>query len=319
MTVFIGTYTLPGPIGLTSSCFGKRFRVRIGDQPLVMVLPQVSPGDPPELVGPDIEHLPIQRGPGISSTADDRRWGVISSWNSSTGQPIGGAWLGKIALKATFPEPIAYSDYLHGLGSPDSDEIKNLFNSVDEWFERLTTWIGVVVDQDTHHREPLGSISVPGQGLTIRAVLSDGRVSLPRSSNEATIFTRHNELVNLTTLRAIVKRTNAADLPTDAWLLLRDGYIDLRRGRLRKAVIDAGSAAESAMAMWSRANQVHLPAKPTLGWFVSNAGAPIPATTNQNLVVPRNDAIHNNISPSQSQAWQAVALAKQILETLHPL
>jgi hypothetical protein len=322
MTAFVGTYALPSSIGLTTSCFGKRYEVRIQGRRVVLALPSVESGQqhrPPRLIEPRVDGLPEGQGSGIAVGGDDPGWGQISSWNSRSGQPIDGGWLAKVGLLTTCSEPMEYSEYLYGLGTPSSPEIEQLYKSIDDWFDRLLTWIAVVVGQDTHHREPLRLVSVAGQGLTLRAVLRDGQMSLPRSTNEVEIAVTKVEIVNLTTFRGLLKRTSNGDIPSDARLLLRDGYVDLRRGRLRKAVIDGGSAVESALAAWCRANKVKLPLKPTLGWFVQNSGAPIPPTTKTDLVDIRNNAIHKNITPAHALASKALALAEMILNAIEPL
>jgi hypothetical protein len=282
----------------------------------------VEPGQqqrPPRLIEPELDNLPHGRGSGVAPDGEDLGWGQISSWSCRTGQPIAGGWLAKVGLHTTFSEPIEYSEYLYGLGTPSSPEIKQLYKSIDAWFDQLFTWIAVVVGQDTHHRERLRSVFVAGQGLTLHAVLRDGQISLPRSANEVEIAVPKAELVKLTTFRDLLKRTSNDDIPSDARLLVRDGYIDLRRGRLRKAVIDGGSAVESALATWCRVKKVKLPSKPTLGWFVQNSGAPIPSTTKTDLVDIRNDAIHKNITPTHALASKALAVSDMILNAIEPL
>lgn len=322
MTALVGTYVLPNPIGLATSCFGKRYEIRIQGRRLVLALPRVELGQqqrPPRLIQPEVDSLPRRRGSGTALDGDDSDWGQIGSWNGTTGRPIGGGWLAKVALLTTAGEPIEYSEYLYGLGTPSSPEIRQLFEAIDGWFDLLFTWIAVVVGQDTHYREPLRSLSVPGGGLKIQAVLRDGQVSLPRSANQIHIVTVKTKLVNLVTLRGLLKFTSDGDIPGDAQLLLRDGYIDLRRGRLRKAVIDAGSAAESALATWCLATNVRLPLNPTLGWFVLNSGARVPPTSKTDLIDIRNDAIHRGITPTHAQASKAFAVSEMIVNATESL
>jgi hypothetical protein len=320
MTAFVGTYVLPQSVRLSTFCFGKRYEVRIRGQRVALSFPCMEPGtqgEPPRVIAPDLQHLPQHFRSGVAVDDDEPVWGYFNHWNSATGQPIGGGWVAKVGLETQISGPIDYSDYMYGLGRPSSPEITQLYESIDGWFDLLLTWIGVVVRQDTHYLEPLRGHSVEGQGLAIRAVLPDGRISLPQSANLVTIFSREAEVVNLATLRLLLKRTSDDLLPSDPHLLLRDGYIDLRRGRLRKAVINGGSAAESALATWCLAMSVTLPSRPTLGWFVQNSGAPIPATTKADLVDIRNDAIHQGINPSIAQATQALAVSDAIVRATH--
>lgn len=322
MTSFVGTYVLPTPIGLTPSCFGKRLPVHIGSQRVVIALPQIQlgvDGRNPQIVAPSLNVLPTGRGPGIALARPDPGWGEVAGWRTETGKPVGG-WVATVALLTTFSEPIQYSDASGSQDAPPSSPaIEQLFASIDRWCDDLYTWIAVAVGQDTYYREPLETIEVPGQGLTIAAVDENGQASRPRSANAMTITMGESPSVNLKTLTNLLKRTSGAERPSDARLLLRDGYIDLRRRRRRKAVIDAGSAVESALATWCRTHGVTVASKPTLGWFVDHSGAPIPATTKSDLVVIRNDAIHNNITPTGGAASLALATADTILDTLEPL
>ncbi len=98
----------------------------------------------------------------------------------------------------------------------------------------------------------------------------------------------------------------------------------MRRRQFRRAVIDAGSSVEVELAHFNT-QRVHVqtPAKPTLGWYVKQptiaASAGLPSDTDTVLVDVRNDAIHNNITPTWEQTRDAIARADVILAQINPL
>jgi hypothetical protein len=160
-----------------------------------------------------------------------------------------------------------------------------------------------------------------GERLTVRAIKPDGELSLPASAYRLTIFQWNVELLIERVFRKIVRLTNTGQAPSDARLLVRDSYIDLHRRRHRKAVIDAGAAAELVLSSWNAANGV-LPPKgqlPTLGNVVKWTTANIPPSTRNDLVVVRNAAIHQNAIPSKSVARRALQVAASIVDLIEPL
>ena len=220
-------------------------------------------------------------------------------------------------------QAISYSDYLHGQGHPEGAELDALFSNVGDWFESLRTWIEVAVDQDVDPVSTVSRISVPGEGLQIVTV-EGSTSSLPARPSTIYITEDSAERLNLQSLRRVLAKMRTSSPPSDAHLLLRDARADLRRGRLRKAVIDAGSAVELTLADVNRRGpQVNTGPRPTLGWFVDQSSiataAGLPANTKSDLVSVRNDAIHNNVVLNRSVAHGALPLAKSILDTADPL
>jgi hypothetical protein len=135
------------------------------------------------------------------------------------------------------------------------------------------------------------------------------------------------ELVDLTQLRKAVELANARSRPSDAHILLRDARAAARRGSCRRAVIDAGGAVEMTLAAHNRRAVGVRPrpgVMPTLGWYVRQSKI-IKATglaeraLLDDLVAPRNDAIHQNRAPSHADTRTALATAQAVLTALDPL
>jgi hypothetical protein len=325
VTRLVGTYVLPTPIGLLPGCFGKRYATRLWGRRVVMSLPRLEWDeliDKPAVIAPTIDDLPTSQGsgvaiPGVPPDAFD--WGQVNHWWSNS-RRLPGAWLNTVALEFTLPDgDIDYYQSTRGLGAPTGPMVQSLFKEVDPWFQRLLEWVGVAVDQDTDYRDPPKGSSVAGLGLTLRAIGPDGQRSSARSANMIAVHGGSSTLLTLDKFRRVVSQTNRGQTPSDSRLLLRDAYLDLRRGRLRKAVIDAGSATELVLGSWNQANQLPVRARATLGEHVDKTTAPIPGDSRPGLVQIRNDAIHNNLVPTRAQAQRALEIAKAVLDLLEPL
>lgn len=322
----IAVYEMPTPLAVVKSCFGQRLPLRLAGNQFEMHLPtiKVSSGSAPEVLAPALQHLPSQRGSGITSGnahgTTGFTWGSVASWKTDTGEPLN-PWIHSVALTGMVAkECLSFGKAVRGVGHMEGPFVEQVFQDIDPWFDALYRWVDVVVGQDTHHAEPMERISVPGQGLTIRAVLDGANLSAPRAASSATIIDTTAPPVNLTQIRGIVSAVNAGSSPSLARLILREGRIDLRRARYRKAVIDAGTASELALAQWCKTHAIKLPqSNPTLGAYVQNSGAPIPKNSRADLVQVRNDAIHNSVFPTAEQAHAAISTALAILDALDPL
>lgn len=89
-------------------------------------------------------------------------------------------------------------------------------------------------------------------------------------------------------------------------------------------MIDAGGAVELTLATFNQTTtQVNTGGRATLGWYVDQptiaARANLPANLKQDLVVLRNNAIHQNHIPSRSETLEALRLAKEVVDGLDPL
>jgi hypothetical protein len=327
MVLIVGTYELPIAIGVTRACLAKKYRAKVGGRSVLIGFPKVEWDSRPApfLSAPQVENLPEHRGSGMSlgrsANGGDLDWGSVSQWNANS-LKYPGAWVATVSVEFSVPEnSFTYSDYLYGLGTPRGGSVDEFFDSVDEWFERLLTWVAILTNQDTYYRDPLSQAASAGERLTVRAIRSNGEKSLPASAYRITISTRTVTLMIEQVLRRSIALANANQVPPDSRLLLRDAEIDLRRQRYRKAVIDAGAAAELVLSTWNNANGVLSPRgqMPTLGNLVRWTSASIPPNTRSDLVLVRNAAIHQNVVPPASVALQALGVARAIVDLLEPL
>lgn len=161
-----------------------------------------------------------------------------------------------------------------------------------------------------------------GEGLSVRAVTAAGPSDTVWPTRSF-LWRTEATPISLTSLSHVVRATSLDIGPPPAHLIIRDARGDLRRGRYRKAVVDAGSAAEIAISDRHRSHPSvtprPFPRRPTLGTYVKYAVLPLPEATQDHLVRVRNDAIHNGLKPTRSQAEDAVRIALQIVQELQPL
>jgi hypothetical protein len=323
-------YELPSSLKVTASCFGKSYRVRLGNLKGVMKTPMLSwaTGADPQINEPpmseDENRSVFHYAQGSKEGWEKRHyWGNVSGYNPEKRKIIKAA-LSTVLLEFSIDsDDVTYSDYLYGRGHPMGNLIDKLFLDAENWFESLRTWVEVAIDQDTNLDDPIASARQPGRGLHIFAVEKE-LVSLPASPFNIVVNLNSDEPVNLKLFRAVILKANAGDIPDGSHLLLSDSRSDFRRNRYRKAVIDAGSAVEMCLKeLNTNITHINTPPKPTLGWFVGQTQiantAQLPTNTQVDLVDIRNDAIHHNIVPGRDTTSKAIQLAESILNFVNPL
>jgi hypothetical protein len=319
-------YELPAPLALEANGLGATIPMVLGSLAGSLVLPELAwPGDQPQIVGPELSgKASALLRQGIERHGVWHFWGQVSSWNAVM-KTVAWAWLGAVLFKLEVPKAqISYSDYRYGLGHPIGPQIDQLHLDIDVWFEGLRTWIEVICDQDADPTAPLQSLTVTGKGL--RTWTEEEDISLLSSPNHITTVMRIPEPISLSALEGVLGLLATGSRPSDAHLMLRDARAAHRRHRSRQALIDTGSAIEMALADFNRkVTKVPIPTypKPSLGWYVNEPkiarGAALPPNTKVVLVKKRNDAMHNNITPSWSETELALSLAQQIVRKLEPI
>lgn len=330
-----GTYRFPARIGVTESCLGKRYSVKIGGQRATLSLPKAAWGqgkwgkDAPSLVAPSsgLRSVVDDSIARIATRAEESEdildfWGMIGGHRQKTHR-VTGAFVAAGLLSFVPPASgITFSEYTHGLGAPQGPKLSELFDNIDHWFDLLRTWIELFGGQDLDADHPLSSAGRAGNGLTLLAF--DGTdVSLPGENTTMKIIVRQIAPLTLGRLQRAIRLANADATPSDSWLLLRDAFGSHRRLRYRRAVIEAGTAVELTLADFNSKGPKLKPRRgyPTLGWLVGKlkAKAKLPAGLSTDLVDRRNAAIHKNRTPTLEQSWTSLDLAKQVLELHDPL
>jgi hypothetical protein len=326
----VGVYRLRSPLGVTAGCTSKSFRLEIAGYSGRAILPGVQwRRDTPTSVAPAVESWArpaIERYATMErdgAPADPWFWGIASGWNVAT-RRFNALFVRALACELRLPtRSLSHGEYLYGLGAPQGPDVDAVFSHIDAWFQDLGVWVELSSNQDMDPDDPLRGEDTPGEGLALFSIES-GTVSIPRDATHTNVIVRDVEPINLPTLRALARNVNSQIGASDAHLLVRDGRAQLRRNHTRRAVIDAGTAVELALADYNRLGpKVNTGSGQTLGWYVKQpriaAGAAVPASTQVELVDIRNAAIHRNMLPSHAQADRALTLAHDIVARLEPL
>lgn len=121
--------------------------------------------------------------------------------------------------------------------------------------------------------------------------------------------------------------------PPDAWLMLRDARSLLNSGEYRRAVLDAGTAAELALTArldaYLAANsspemaEALMDKYKMLGPLTELAKklnvAAWPKQFRPQVIEPRNKAVHGGRETTKDVAEKAVAITSELLQAIHPL
>lgn len=313
-------------------CLNQSFESRAACFPLSIRLPRLDQEhDVYNLLAPFSE---IRADKDDQDAADarypgDSEWGCLQSWRD----PASGE---------NSPTPAsALVERLRFIteGSVDSDDdFQNTRDHIRrhqaEWWTRLADWIGVISSQDLvelgKQRRTRRSFE---QVLMWIADSADGRepgfssLVIPEIRPYCGNPLSYGELARCMSLVAQSKR------PPDEWLLIRDARSLLRSGEYRRAVLDAGTAAELAI---TTLIDRHVLANSTadiataltkrvrmLGALRELAFELIPELLPDHLlervIRPRNSAAHKGEPLTFEVADAAIATTTELLQTVHPM
>lgn len=310
-------YDLPVPLTVDSSVFGHTISTVVGEVAARVVTPEFQAG---------VFTIPALPGvPPDASELADRQWASSSPALDEEAFQLRRVGL---ILGVRDREPPAGRP---GAGpSVEGRLIDAAFSSIDTWFDRLRSWVEVVTGQDLDPQSPLFDAWIEGAGLRAWRAASTGLEVIDK-------------------VRVTMTHRGDPPLPVDAWrfalhqagdsyppiehLLMRDARASLLRGQTRRAVLDAGAAAELALIDLAHAALLPLPEPVraavtpryrTLGnlvTFVKSAELrlPVPASDLDTLVRLRNAATHRVARPAYGEALGAVNTAQRLIEHVRPL
>ncbi len=175
--------------------------------------------------------------------------------------------------------------------------IREIVNKVTSWFESLVHWLWVLTVQALDPMNPDPKVLHRKSRNMIVAASASGEFSLNASAMPAGAF--RLDIDNPTSERLLTRQLLAGVLPSVGsvppplmWELLTAAKMAGRRGDARRALIDAGTAAESALTAILSLPPGH---QQPLGGLVTEAkrrGVTLPSDIRSALVQPRNHAIH---------------------------
>jgi hypothetical protein len=177
--------------------------------------------------------------------------------------------------------------------------VQAVLEEVSVWFDSFSHWFWLLTAQALDPNNPDPKVLHRRSSNVFYAASSSGRFSLTASgSPRLTVrLDGHGEtserLVDRRVLALAINRAGASRPPL-TWELLASARIAGRRGDARRALIDAGSAAEGALSKVLSLPPNH---QFTLGGLVTEAlkrNIGVPSDAQAALVQPRNDAIHRS-------------------------
>jgi hypothetical protein len=234
-----------------------------------------------------------------------------------------------LALRVPLPEPEA-----EGATAEQSatELVRRLYVATGDWVQRLSRWIEVATGQYL-----VATVETPvlrSRSDELELFYVDGQGSAQRIPDERPLTVKWEmpgNFVNEAIWRAVLDRACAGSEPPTERLLLHDARMGLRRRHPRRAVLDAGTAAEIAL---TRLLDQQLRSLPPAGAdvirdqgrelgrlvrTVRRLGVPLPDYLQDKLVRPRNEAIHAGQNIDIETARSMVNLAGELVEQARPL
>ncbi|MDT5303612.1 MAG: hypothetical protein QOG79_6934 [Mycobacterium sp.] len=211
--------------------------------------------------------------------------------------------------------------------------MKVFIQELEAWWSLVSTWISIFTKQDfveigkTRRAMRVGPIVTWNGGADGLRVNGSKETSIPNVNEEGGV-----EILNHQALLACTRLAASGTPPPDEWLFIRDARSLVNARQYRRAVIDAGTAAELAMTAlidptrtgMNLLQREKLFEKNRGLWELSNLMVTQKAGTRpyrlrQDLAEPRNRAAHDGAVLSETKANAAVAIAADLVEQLHPL
>lgn len=302
-------------------CLGEVFESRTANRPITIMLPQFYSPEPNALLArPPWRYVHKDRPEDALSHADVR-WGTIGS---------------AIEPNELFPtyavvrSCLVYTDIEAGDEWEFRTNVSAFARELDQWWTALTDWLGVISVQDF---VGLGRRQRSILEYTVHAWTGDdaGHRHTTCGSAESTVPGEPDKLTK-EQLRQCMRLARKCNRPTIEWRLIADARSLSRAGEHRRAVLEAGTAAEMAL---TSLLETHLyPAgdairealldRKTLGALKDLALKLIPDKVPQqlkdDLITPRNAAVHKATEVvSQDTAQKAIAKAAEVVQQAYPL
>jgi len=321
-----GHVIVPGSgLEVRRDCLGRSFRSRVrhstGSYDLTIGLPQLGRSE--ELIAPMWDFGPSYESE-LAAERSTIRWGEVTSL-------LDHAYVFRCGYYATLP---ASDD--RELGETAWDKFNFEF---EFWWEAFTSWAAILASQDLVGPPEWDWSGPDREGWLIdahgqRAGFITGKILTKADSP-------NHRVLELQDLEACVTAAGNQGLPPAPWLLIRDARSQANAGddfhgreNLRRAVIDAATAAELAMTTlidkYLDDASVLEPLRKALARSSNNLGGKkavlnllrpdlLHERLQENLINKRNKASHEGKHYSWEEAEAAVDIATAVVESAYPL
>jgi len=217
------------------------------------------------------------------------------------------------------------------IGAVTLEEARDFQLSVDGWVRLLELWIEVFSREDLHRNR----IRVDRHGKLASIWIDQGepggRGEILREEQDAITVELGRPLpIEPQDWEGILAKASAGEEPPAAHVFIRDSRQALDTGHHRRAVLDAATAAEIALADL-RDEAVKSATSELAGYiassvtriegiakFLRKVGQTLPQQITEDIGQPRNSAIHKGHDPDAEEAGRALRKAEEIVDLASP-
>jgi hypothetical protein len=345
-----GHFVIGGSWGLQvhTECLGCTFTSRTASHDIEISLPQRDTESAVPELPERFQHIPGTPVLNMELVPPKWAYGPVNDQERQEERmvsPVWGTTLGSDTAKVVYPESsrdtalVIRCRFYTSVEASDEQEFeeatKRFLSEFDHWWTRFTAWVGVVTGQDF-----LGLGGYVRQGTKsgdIRTWTCDttghraGRGI--RSSYPPARYGIPPIKLQLADLQKCVNATGRQDPPAE-WSLIRDARLLLNAGHIRRAVLDAGTAAELAMTTlvdkYLDDANTQEPLRTAITRGYNNLGSKnallklfqpglMPQQTQPDLIDKRNTASHGGDEITVDEAIKAIETASAIVDAAHPL
>ncbi|CPV51997.1 hypothetical protein [Mycobacteroides abscessus] len=219
-------------------CLGRKFESEIAGHPVEIVIPGRDPNP---------ETRPLLP-PAVSATKDEKPersdarfpvWGKLTNWMECT---FGVRFAGHDEVEMAKISRIGISTTLKTNDIQTSQTYTRLVDEIDDWWSCAQLWLQIFAASRVKTLRPLHQAD-QGVGLT----LWDGNARLEGKSGPIGYPELFSVPVTADELTASLRLAGRGQEPPMEWALIRDAQHLVRAHQYRRAIIDAGTAAELAI------------------------------------------------------------------------
>lgn len=322
MTVVEGAFATGGGFAARFDCLGSVTEARVGGVAVTVGLPRLNvEGERPTLTAPVFEKPAAVEGWVEPSGDAPDTWGSVFEWDTNAGPAIdGAAWVRRVRLAVS----AAAVDEAAAAGVAT-----RLYREVDGWWDRVAEWAEVVTGQQLRG-DGQRSVYRVGGGLSLWAGSADDVRMLGSVEPILLMGSRRDVALDKAAWTAILAKVDSGVRPPLPWRVARSAQFALRAGDARRAVIDAGTAAELALTalLDKRLSGVEknvaeqlLSKSKMLGMksaLHKALGGPLRDDFRQVLIEPRNEAAHAGATFTREVAAAALGAAVELVELANP-
>ena len=284
----------------------------------------------PELQQPDVNEQVQGAVHHLAEAEDDHGWrwsywGGVTGWNTSDGR----------VLSATVSHAVVSCCGPTGDRSSKRDWFEGATHALNEWARRFTRWLEVLALKD-HGDDRPPSVSVNnrlGLALFVNNEGTGGEWVSPIRGPTVVVRADHDPIA-AEVWEDAVRRANRSALIPESHRYLSRAYVAMNRGDRRRAVIDAATGVEIALATDVRRlltnsttasvatllkNQRGVVELFDLHAALSGAESVSRASVLDRIAGPRNLSVHEGHEPDAEMAKRCLALSTSLIEQVDPL